>query len=46
MSILNIDLNNISLDTNFDENDPDTIMLSKFWVGTLNSKNERNLKKS
>ena len=46
MSILNIDLNNISLDTNFDENDPDTIMLSKFWVRTLNSKNERNLKKS
>ena len=25
--ILNIDLNNISLDTNFDENDPDTIIL-------------------
>ena len=27
MGILNIDLNNISLDDNFDEDDPDTIIL-------------------
>ena len=27
MSILNIDLNNINLDNNFDEDDPDTIIL-------------------
>ena len=27
VSILNIDLNNINLDNNFDEDDPDTIIL-------------------
>ena len=27
MGILNIDLNNINLDNNFDEGDPDTIIL-------------------
>ena len=27
MGILNIDLNNINLDNNFDESDPDTIIL-------------------
>ena len=27
MGIVNIDLNNISLDDNFDEDDPDTIIL-------------------
>ena len=27
MGILNIDLNNINLDNNFDETDPDTIFL-------------------
>ena len=27
MDILNIDLNNINLDNNFDEDDPDTIIL-------------------
>ena len=27
MSILNIDLNNMNLDNNFDEDDPDTILL-------------------
>ena len=27
MGILNIDLNNITLDNNFDEDDPDTIIL-------------------
>ena len=27
MGILNIDLNNINLDNNFDEDDPDTIIL-------------------
>ena len=29
MSILNIDLNNINLDNNFEEDDPDTIILHK-----------------
>ena len=27
MALLNIDLNNINLDNNFDEDDPDTIIL-------------------
>ena len=29
MGILNIDLNNINLDNNFDEDDPDAIILIK-----------------
>ena len=29
MGILNIDINNINLDDNFDESDPDTIILTK-----------------
>ena len=31
MGILNIDINNINLDNNFDENDPDTII----YIGVL-----------
>ena len=36
---LNIDLNNINLDNNFDENDPDTLTLMTFL--TLNTKFEK-----
>ena len=40
MGILNIDLNDINLDdTNYEENDPDTIILIRFWIGIINSKN-------
>ena len=46
MGVLNIDLNNINLDdTNFDEDDPDTIILVRFWLGILNLKNVKHLKK-
>ena len=46
MGIVNIDLNNIDLDNNFDEEDPDTIILSYFWLIILNLKNTKNLEKS
>ena len=45
MGILNIDLNNINLDNNFDEDDLDTIILSEFWLGILNLKNAKHFKK-
>ena len=32
MGILNIDLNNINLDNNFDEGDPDTIILIRLLL--------------
>ena len=32
MGILNIDLDNINLDKNFDEDDPDTIILIRILV--------------
>ena len=44
MDILNIGLNNINLDNNFDEDDPDTIFLSDFLLGKLNLKNLKHLK--
>ena len=31
MDILNIDLNNINLDNNFDEDDPILLFISDFW---------------
>ena len=43
----NIDLNNISLDNNFDEDDSDTIILiiiPDFWLGIVNLKNGKQLK--
>ena len=43
----NIDLNNISLDNNFDEDDSDTIILiiiPDFWLGIANLKNGKQLK--
>ena len=46
LAILNIDLNNINLDNNFGERDPDTIILViLFWIGILNLKNAKHLKK-
>ena len=43
MGILNIDFKNISLDNNFDEDDPDTIVLIRLLPWHL--KNAKNLKK-
>ena len=40
MAVLITDLNNINLDNNFDEGDPETI-----WLGILNFKNTKHLKK-
>ena len=43
MGILNIDLNDINLDdTNYEENDRDTIILIRFWIGIINLKNVKN----
>ena len=42
---LNVNLNNINLDNNFDEDDPDTIILIRFWLGIVNLKNVKHLKK-
>ena len=33
---LNVNLINISFDNNFDEDDPDTIILIRFWLGIVN----------
>ena len=46
MGILNIDLNNINLDNNFNEDDSDTIILIRLWLDILNLKNAKNLQKS
>ena len=40
MGILSVNLNNINLDNNFDEDNPDTI-----WLGIVNLKNAKHLKK-
>ena len=46
MGILNIVLKNTNLDNNFDEDDPDILLLlSVFWVGILNLKNSTHLQK-
>ena len=46
MGILNIVLKNTNLDNNFDENDPDILLLLPvFWVGILNLKNSTHLQK-
>ena len=47
MDVRNMDLNKITLDNNIDEDDPDTILLfiSDFWLGILNLKNVKHLKK-
>ena len=46
MGIANIGLDNISLYDNFDEEDANTIILIDFWLGILNLKNAKNLKKN
>ena len=46
MGTLHVDLNCINLDNNnFDENDPDTIIHVRLFVGILNLKNVKHLKK-
>ena len=45
MGILNIDLNNINLDNNFDEVILMQIFLSDVWLGILILKNAKPLKK-
>ena len=45
MGINYIDLNNSNLDNNFDEDDPDTIIHIRLWLGILNLKNGENFKK-
>ena len=47
MGIFDIDLNNINLDdTNYHEDDPETVIHSDLCLGILNLKNPRHLKKS
>ena len=44
MGILNIDLNNVNLDSNFDEDDPDTIILIRVLACYI--KFEKTIKKT
>ena len=46
MDILNIDLNNINLDNIYDDNDPELLFLSNFWLGILNLENVKHLKRN
>ena len=41
MSSLNLDLNNVNIDSNFDECDPDTIISVRILLGILNLKNTK-----
>ena len=41
MDSLNLDLNNVNLDSNFDECDPDTIISVRILLGILNLKNTK-----
>ena len=46
MGILNIDINNVNLDdTNFDEDDPDTIILIRLWTWHIKFEKLKELKK-
>ena len=45
MGILNIDLNNINLDNNFDEDDTDTIILIRRLACTIKFEKRKELKK-
>ena len=45
MGILNIDLNNINLDNNFDEDDPDTIILIRLLAWHIRFEKHKALKK-
>ena len=46
MDILIIDINNVNLDNNFDEDDPDTIILIKFLVWHIKVKKRKALEKN
>ena len=43
--IINIELNNINIDNNFDENDPDTIILIKLLAWHIKFEKHKALKK-
>ena len=45
MGILNIDLNNINLDNNFDEDDPDTIIFIRLLAWHVKFEKRKALKK-
>ena len=46
MGIVNIDLNNINLDNNFDEDDPETIILIRLLAWHIKFEKRKALKKS
>ena len=46
MGIFSVNYNDINIDSNFNEDDPDTIiLLSGFWLGIVNFKKCKALKK-
>ena len=45
MGILNIDLNNINLDNNFDEDNPDAIILIRILASNIESEKRKALEK-
>ena len=45
MGIVNTDLNNINLDNNFDEDDPDTIILMRLLAWHIKFEKSKELKK-
>ena len=45
MGIVNIDLNNINLDNNFDEDDPDTIILVRLLAWHIKFEKRKELKR-
>ena len=46
LGILNIDLNNINLDNNIDEDDPDTIILIRLLAWLIKFEKRKELKKN
>ena len=45
MGTLSVNLNNINFYNNFDKDDPNTIIVSDFWLDRVNFKKEKHLKK-
>ena len=45
MSILNIDLNNINLDSNFDKDDPDAIIITRILAWHIKFEKRKELRK-
>ena len=45
MGIVNIDLNDINLDNDFDEDDPDNVILIRFLVWHIKFEKHKELKK-